>query len=54
MDELTRQLQSTLDELKRIMKQRQERIHTLQAEIESIERQNEALEAAISEMLKEF
>ena len=54
MDDLTLRLQSTLDELKQIMKDRQDRIHNLQAEIESIERQNETLETAIQEMLKEF
>lgn len=54
MDDLTLRLQSTLDELKRIMKDRQDRIHNLQEEIAAIEKQNEELETAIQEMLKAF
>lgn len=54
MDDLTQKLQSTLEALKHIMKQRQDRIHELQAEIESIEKQNEELETSIQEMLKAF
>lgn len=54
MDNLTQKLQSTLEELKHIMKQRQDRIHELQEEIATIEKQNEELETSIQEMLKAF
>jgi len=53
-DELENRLTSLLQELKTVMRSRQERIAALRAEIEAIERQNESLETTISELLKAF
>jgi cell division protein FtsB len=52
--ELEDKLNSLLQELKTVMRSRQERISALRAEIEAIERQNESLETTISELLKAF
>lgn len=52
--ELEDKLNSLLQELKTVMRSRQERIAALRAEIEAIERQNESLETTIAELLKSF
>jgi cell division protein FtsB len=52
--ELEDKLNSLLQELKTVMRSRQERIAALRAEIEAIERQNESLETTIAELLKAF
>ena len=52
--ELEDKLNSLLQELKTVMRSRQERISALRAEIEAIERQNESLETTIAELLKAF
>ena len=52
--ELEDKLNSLLQELKTVMRSRQERIAALRAEIEAIERQNESLETTIGELLKAF
>lgn len=54
MDDLTETLQRTLKDLKEVMAQRRKRAETLKAEIEQIELQNEQLEQAVQELLKDF
>jgi cell division protein FtsB len=53
-DALEQRLNSLLQELKTVMRSRQERIAELRAEIEEIERQNETLEQTVTELLKSF
>lgn len=53
-DDLTKKLQTVLDELKSVMKARKDRIEDLRAEIETIEADNASLEKQIEEMLNSF
>lgn len=53
-NDLANKLSNVLSELQTLMQQRRDRVIELQAEIESIEAENERLQESVEEMLKSF
>lgn len=53
-NDLANKLSNVLAELQQLMQQRRERVIELQAEIESIEAENERLQQSVEDMLKSF
>lgn len=54
MNNLTDKLMKTLEELKVVMAERQNRVTELKDEIEAIEKENEQLESTIQQILESF
>lgn len=53
-NDLANKLSNVLSELQQLMQQRRDRVIELQAEIESIEAENERLQESVEAMLKSF
>lgn len=53
-NDLANKLSNVLAELQQLMQQRRDRVIELQAEIESIEAENERLQQSVEDMLKSF
>ena len=54
MDDLANKLQSGLQELSDVMKQRKDSIENIRSQITVLENQNEDLEKKVSEIMRDF
>jgi len=54
MDDLANKLQSVLQELSAVMKQRKDSIENIRSQIAVLENQNEDLEKKVSEIMRDF